>query len=523
MKKKISLFSGMITVIVLTAALMLFSGTAVFAVTGETNDENLAQAEFTDIPEDIMQEPLPEPEPFTGFKEIDGEWFYLVEDVIQTGYTGVIEGSLDGEDAHWYVNNGKVDLSLNDVLHITVDGDYAWWYIKNGRVSFTDTIAKNKNGWWAIKSGKVDFDHNDFALNHNGWFICKNGKVDFNVNDIIKGTVFDGTGWYLVRGGKIAEIDTVAKNKNGWWVIKSGKVDFDYNGFAQNSNGWWYIENGKVTFKTTDIIKGAAYDYESWWYVKDSKVTLTNIVAKNKNGWWAVEGGRVTFTFNGFMKNQYGYWYAEDSKITFKKTAIMQATIEGRKGQYYIKDSKVIKGYCLCVVEGKEYCIIDGVVDSSYTGYLQNKDEGTWWYIKNGVKSKSLATKITSKLFVIVDCDEQHVYLVENGKTVYSTPCVTGNVKHHNMTKRGLFSIYSKETNRDLKGRDYISHVNYWMPFDGNRGLHDAKWKKTFGGTEYLLHGSHGCVNMPMDAGEYVYNHVKVGTKVLVFGGKQSL
>ena len=54
------------------------------------------------------------------------------------------------------------------------------------------------------------------------------------------------------------------------------------------------------------------------------------------------------------------------------------------------------------------------------------------------------------------------------------------------------------------------------MPFDGGIGLHDASWRRKFGGNIYLKDGSHGCVNMPSDKASDLYENVEVGTKVLV-------
>lgn len=54
------------------------------------------------------------------------------------------------------------------------------------------------------------------------------------------------------------------------------------------------------------------------------------------------------------------------------------------------------------------------------------------------------------------------------------------------------------------------------MPFDGGIGLHDATWRNKFGGNIYINKGSHGCVNLPYQTAEYIYENVKVGTKVLV-------
>ncbi|MBR6452635.1 MAG: L,D-transpeptidase, partial [Lachnospiraceae bacterium] len=55
-----------------------------------------------------------------------------------------------------------------------------------------------------------------------------------------------------------------------------------------------------------------------------------------------------------------------------------------------------------------------------------------------------------------------------------------------------------------------------WMRFSGNCGLHDASWRKAFGGDIYLHNGSHGCVNLPHDMAVALYDRVGIGTVVVV-------
>lgn len=56
------------------------------------------------------------------------------------------------------------------------------------------------------------------------------------------------------------------------------------------------------------------------------------------------------------------------------------------------------------------------------------------------------------------------------------------------------------------------------MPFTySGCGLHDAPWQSSFGGSRYSSgYGSHGCVNLSMDAAASLYNLVAVGNAVVV-------
>ena len=72
-------------------------------------------------------------------------------------------------------------------------------------------------------------------------------------------------------------------------------------------------------------------------------------------------------------------------------------------------------------------------------------------------------------------------------------------------------------TNATLRGADYETPVAFWMPFNGNIGMHDATWRKTFGGSIYKMNGSHGCINLPYSVAEKIYNTIDQGYAVLVY------
>ena len=116
---------------------------------------------------------------------------------------------------------------------------------------------------------------------------------------------------------------------------------------------------------------------------------------------------------------------------------------------------------------------------------------------------------------------EQNVYVYNGNTLVLSTPCVTGSVAGGHATPTGAYSIYLKEANRTLRGTNndgskYASFVNFWMPFNGGVGLHDATWRGAFGGQIYQTGGSHGCVNLPYDAAAALWNVAYVGMPVYV-------
>jgi lipoprotein-anchoring transpeptidase ErfK/SrfK len=131
-----------------------------------------------------------------------------------------------------------------------------------------------------------------------------------------------------------------------------------------------------------------------------------------------------------------------------------------------------------------------------------------------GNKRKPIDPKI-GKTYIEIDLDAQHLYLVVDGKEVMDTDIVTGDEKKGYSTPAGVFNIYSMQTKRYLRGPGYKVWVEYWMPFNGGIGLHDAAWRSKFGGEIYKKNGSHGCVNMPRKKAKILYEYAYVGMPVI--------
>jgi lipoprotein-anchoring transpeptidase ErfK/SrfK len=100
------------------------------------------------------------------------------------------------------------------------------------------------------------------------------------------------------------------------------------------------------------------------------------------------------------------------------------------------------------------------------------------------------------------------------------TDVVTGLPTSERETRRGIYAIDAKKEHATLGRLDvqgYASPVDYWAPFDGGRGLHDAPWRSSFGGDIYLSDGSHGCVNIPSQNMAAIYNAIEIGNAVIIY------
>ena len=123
--------------------------------------------------------------------------------------------------------------------------------------------------------------------------------------------------------------------------------------------------------------------------------------------------------------------------------------------------------------------------------------------------------------YVEVNLTSQCLWVYRDGVIVTQSDIVSGSVAGFTHTDPGVFKIFGKVRQCTLIGPTWSSYVEYWVPYNGGEGLHDASWRTDdeFGGDTYLYEGSHGCVNIPPANMPAIYDNVSIGTAVIVYGG----
>ena len=119
--------------------------------------------------------------------------------------------------------------------------------------------------------------------------------------------------------------------------------------------------------------------------------------------------------------------------------------------------------------------------------------------------------------YVEIDLTDQHVYIILDGKVCYDTLCVSGNESRGMGTPGGVYPITYTQQHAILRGPGYETPVAYWMPFNGGIGMHDATWKSKFGEDYYKYDGSHGCINLSLEAASKIFPLVEKGMPVVCY------
>ncbi|MDU1231134.1 MAG: L,D-transpeptidase family protein [Clostridium sp.] len=119
--------------------------------------------------------------------------------------------------------------------------------------------------------------------------------------------------------------------------------------------------------------------------------------------------------------------------------------------------------------------------------------------------------------YVEVNITRQHLWFYKNGKLLTQGDIVTGCQSKNTPTAEGVYALNYKQKDATLKGDGYSSKVSYWMPFNGNIGLHDARWRSSFGGNIYKTNGTHGCVNMPQYLAKIIFENIESNTPIICY------
>ena len=173
---------------------------------------------------------------------------------------------------------------------------------------------------------------------------------------------------------------------------------------------------------------------------------------------------------------------------------------------------------------------MDVTIDRGDYGWWLNADQETAELIEMIEKGESgertpvyyqtaasYGTQDYGDTYVEINLTAQHLLLYVEGEMALESDFVSGNASRGFDTPAGIYGITYKERNATLSGQGYRTPVSYWMPFNNNIGMHDASWRKSFGGNIYKTNGSHGCINLPYSVAEEIYGYVEKGTPVICY------
>ena len=444
----------------------------------------------------------------------DGSDWYFFKDGKK--YTGK---AVDGNGEMYFVKGKYANTYIDGIFYS--EGKIANWWCDDGTDWYFFKDGKKFTGFGVDANGKRYFVKGKYANGIYNGKLYKNG-LESNGNTYVNGIFYDGNirpanGWY--------------DDGSNWYFFKDGKK---YTGKAVDGNGEMYFIGGKyahtyingIFYGAGKIANGWYDDGDDWYFFQGGK---------KHTGYATDENGQRYFVNGKYANGRYGGKLYKEGLESDGNTYINGIFYSGDKypangwyddgdDWYFFQNGKKHTGYA--TDENGEKYFVDGKYANGFYGgksYLDGEEvdlADSDWYVTDGVwrvKNSGRSCHVNGD-FIVISLSDQKLWLVRDGRIISKIGIVSG--KPSSPTVTGNFRILSKEYSRILRGPGYASWVQYWMPFHGGYGIHDANWQpySAFSNSNYYRWGgSHGCVNVHPGLMGSIYNNSYVGMRVIVY------
>ena len=189
---------------------------------------------------------------------------------------------------------------------------------------------------------------------------------------------------------------------------------------------------------------------------------------------------------------------------------VLTVAREGKKGLKTNNTEQVTKDIIAAMTAGTPY-------------------EGLFHYddVEPGSETKQVAEGTENLVYQAAEGEKWvDISLADNSVTAYVGGKVAGGPYYmvpgapETPTVTGTFHVYLKYDVQTMRGENadgtkYETEGVPWVTyFTGSYAMHGAPWRSSFGWSGYG--GSHGCVNMPVDAAKFIYDWTDMGDTVVV-------
>lgn len=275
------------------------------------------------------------------------------------------------------------------------------------------------------------------------------------------------------------------------------------------------VENGEVE------ITFAGADYQ-----KPERTSKDEVLTQCMKDIQSFLGAKITYDIEGrdevVDNSVISSWIEvnEDYTVTFDEDAVtsyVQKLASTYNTYGRVREFKTSKGDTISIGGGDYGWVVDKEAEKEKLLKEVKNGETVTREPEYSQTTVSRSENDIGNTYIEIDYTNQHLWYYKDGRLQIDEDFVSGNISKGNGSPDGVFKIVYKSSPAVLKGEDYESNVEYFMPFAYNVGIHDASWRSQFGGNIYKTSGSHGCINMPPKTVTELYKVVEVGTPVIAF------
>ena len=415
--------------------------------------------------------------------QTEDKWYYFDNNAYMV--KGIVK---IGKDYHTFNADGTWNRQLNVKSDGWIKSDSVWYYFRNHKPVINQTLKISGKQYRFDENGvmltdavydEYYYDISGVAL-QNQWREVKPGLTEYYGADgkkVKEGWKSIDGSWYYIRDGYRLTSDSAVDGKL-YHFTENGKSDG--NGTAL-STGWnlisgnyYYYTNGKILkYRQTIGKKEYYFDY------KGRMVYDTSIRYGNSNACYRIQKDGSILTGGWSADHTY---YAEDNGVLATGVQVIDGKtyIFAEWGHICANDT-ILSDDCRVIDKTNAQGEVSSTVSKpDWTGWV--KDDGSWYYVKNGVfmhnqilfNGKTYYLNADGKM--LVNGHKEGVGYADNDGVIKTNGGGNNNAFYYENGRyvTGARTIDSKnyffdESGNNISGLCYVDGVYYLYDGKGNR------------------------------------------------------
>lgn len=314
----------------------------------------------------------------------------------------------------------------------------------------------------------------------------------------------------------------VQEEENGFVLVDTRVVHFDSDACLEKAKESLYAGNNCFVYDDTycleiedsdkDLAVKDYYDSLKRYLNREIRIDCGKDILSLKEDWL----GLALVRENGlpYMNENQEFCYDRELFLGNLGYCLEAYNTYGKNLAFETSRGEIL--YLPCITYGSEFDV-DEACDAVWEAFQASDEKLLEYALQYDKECYTTGLTDIGNTYVEVDMTNQKLYFYKGGIPMLVTDVVTGNEQKGMATPVGINFIYFMQHDRVLRGGGTPTPVHDWMAVYKGVGIHDAKWRKEFGGEIYQDNGSHGCINIPLEMANALYDMVEVGIPVLTY------
>ena len=385
---------------------------------------------------------------------------------------GQIE-TITGEQLYMqYADDGSLEKLLQD------QDEKTWIFQLNGshNLSASTGFTYDENSVDTIMDGMK-------AFNSANVFAPQDAKIQDN-----------GTSFEIIEGSEGNLLKREEAKQAIMAAVQNGDTDVDFEALNLYETAKLRADDKNLIEQVDNLNKmlstKVTYDFKDRQMTVDG-TTIHGWIVQNEDGTYSLDETKVADWVTQMARETDTFGLSHEFKTTSGKTI----ELEGGGDYGWLIGRESTTQQLLSAIYAGDQTTLEPIY--RYKGTDRSKND-------------------IGETYVEVCITQQKMWCYKDGLCVVETDITSGNEGAGFATPSGsVWAVDAKK--KDAEFKLFPVTVEFWLPFNGDCGIHDSTWRENYGGDVYKYDGSHGCINTPRDAAEKVFEAIEIGDPVVIY------